>query len=247
MGRRHAVVAAAGLTLCAWCGWVSGFHRSTAPALVTWSVSLGTVVAIDLLFWQGRRGRRPGVHLAPVARPWPRPEQPGGRAGWGISPWLGLVVVVVAWEVLAVDTGTTEPHLTISALTQAFRPLDAGVLLAWMLAGIGYGATRARSPVPTPSRAPRQDPRETPGRSVVALLHGPTVGPALLLPASRAAGVVFWLGLVGTGLIVEVAARGSRGRLATAEEFLRHATGPAAAKVLAVAAWMVAGYHLFGR
>ena len=49
MRGHHIALVAAGVGLCAWCGSVSGFHRTTTPAEVTWAVSLGAVVAADLV------------------------------------------------------------------------------------------------------------------------------------------------------------------------------------------------------
>ena len=64
----------------------------------------------------------------------------------GVAPWILLVVVALAWDVLGIDTGPHQYHLTISALAQAYRPLNAALLLTWMLAGVGYEAARARAP-----------------------------------------------------------------------------------------------------
>ena len=63
-------------------------------------------------------------------------------------------MVALAWDVLGIDTGPHEYHLTISALAQAYRPLNAALLLVWMLAGVGYGAARARAPVASTSADP---------------------------------------------------------------------------------------------
>ncbi len=244
---RGFVFAFSGLALCGWCGWVSGFHRSTASAVVTWAFSLATVVVVDLLFWQGQRGRRPGLRLEPVHEPWPPPGRGGvGRALVGVSLWLGLALVVLAWEILGIDTGKHEAHLTISALTQAFRPLNAAMLLVWMLVGLGYGAARARAPVVDhPSPFHRRDVERSPPLAPVMFTHAPAAMPALLLPPSRPAGLAFWLGIVGAIVLVDLVARRSGGRLATGEEFLRLITAPPAANVLLVAAWAYAGYHLF--
>ena len=74
----------------------------------------------------------------PDRPPWPRPGRGGaGPALRGVAPWLGLTLVVVAWEVLGIDTGPHQYHLTISALAQAYRPLNAALLLVWVLVGIG--------------------------------------------------------------------------------------------------------------
>lgn len=78
MGRRHnALLVAAGVLLCVWCGWLSGFHTDTWAAVVTWVVSLGAVVAIDLSFWGGRTGAPMSWHLVPAKDPWPRPGAAG--------------------------------------------------------------------------------------------------------------------------------------------------------------------------
>lgn len=244
---RGVVVASSGLVLCAWCGWVSGFHRSTTPAVVTWAFSLAAVVVVDLWLWQGQRGRKPGLRLEPVGEPWPRRGRGGSRRALvGVSPWLGLTLVVLAWEILGIDTGSHEPHLTISALTQAFRPLNAALLLVWMLVGLGYGAARARAPVADQSSSLYRSgaERSTPLASLMST-HIPATMPALLLPASRPAGVAFWISLVGATVLVDLAARRSGGRLANTEEFLRFITTPPAANVLLVVAWTYAGYHIF--
>ncbi len=243
-----------GAILCAWCGWASGFHHSTAPAFVTWGVSLASVVVIDVLWWQGRHRRRPGWHLAPADTPWPRPGRGGGRRiVLGAWPWLTIIVVVVVFEVLGIDTGTHEPHLTISALAQAFRPLDAALLLVWVLVGIGYGAARARAPVTEPGGS---EERGAVGhlagaggmggvKGAAAAGHCAPLVPGLLLPQTRAAGVAFWIAVIVAAAVVDLVARRSGGRLATAEEFVRLVSGPRLANVALVVAWTFAGWHLF--
>jgi hypothetical protein len=158
-----------------------------------------------------------------------------------------LSLVVLAWEILGIDTGPHIPHLTISALTQSFRPLNASMLLVWILVGIGYGLARARAPVP--ARAMIRGP-ENPGGLVGYLAvsrsaHTFVFTPALLLPASRPAGIVFWLGVVAVGVVLDLVARGTAGRLANAEELVRFITAPMVANIFLVAAWTYAGYHLF--
>ncbi len=232
--------------LCAWCGWASGFHHSSTPALATWSASLVGVVVIDVMLWRGRRGGRPGLHLTPDRTSWPRPGQEGGgRAIVGLLPWLALTLVVLVWELLGIDTGPHQPHLTVSALAQAFRPFNAALLLGWILVGLGYGAARARAPVGWTSgkTAHGASPGALSGAAVVGG-HRATVL-ALLLPPSRAVGVAFWVGLMVACVLVEVAARRSRGRLADAEEFVRLISGPPVANALLVVAWTYAGWHLF--
>jgi hypothetical protein len=241
------IVVAVGL--CAWCGWASSYHRSTTPALVMWCVSLAGVVVIDLLFWRGRHHARLSVPLSPANRNWPRPGQ-GGSAGvlLGLSPWLALLLIVVVWEVLGIDTGPHVAHLTISALAQAYRPLAAALWLVWMLVGVGYSAARARAPLDRVSGQAGQgaSPGVSSSAAAIAIPHR-ALPPALLLPDNRAVGVAFWIALVVAGVLVDLAARHSRSRVASAEEFVRLISRPTAANILLVVAWAYAGWHLFAR
>jgi len=196
-----------------------------------------------------------GWHLDPVADPWPRPGRGGSRLALrGVAPWIVLFVVALGWDVLGLDTGPHEYHLTISALSQAYRPLNAALLLVWILVGIGFGAARARSPLDlegAPSPPARTDP-DAPAQGttltagMITLGGHPTV-PALLLPSSPPVGVAFWLAVPIAGLLVDLAARRSGGRTPTAEELVRFISTPKAAKIALVAAWVFAGYHLFAR
>lgn len=232
------------LALGVWCGWASGFPHSTVAAFATWAASLAGVAAVDLLFWQGRRGRSPAITLEPAAHAWP-PEgrRHRGPVLVGVAPWSVLAVIVLAWEVLGIDTGPHAPHLTISALAQAYRSLDAAVLFVWVLVGVGFGATRARAP----RRPPSVGSAPTASSAVLPAVTGPhpLVLPALLLPHDRAVGVAFWVAVVVVGLLVDLLARRSRGRLATAEELVRLASDPPAVRVLLIGAWTFAGWHLF--
>jgi len=251
----HIALVAAGLGLCAWCGWVSAYHRATTPAEVTWVVSLGAVVATDLELRQGREGARHGWHLEPVAEPWPRPRRGGPRRALrGVAPWLVLFTVALAWDVLGIDTGPHRYHLTISALAQAYRPLNAGLLLFWVLVGVGYEAARVRAPSAGPgdrATAVGRGP-DTPtsgavlGAGLVNLGAHPTT-PGLLLPSSPPVGVAFWVAVPCTALLVDLVARRSAGRVANAEEFIRFISTAKAANVALIAAWVFAGYHLFAR
>lgn len=251
---RHALLMApAVLLLIAWCGWVSGLHRSTAAAEITWLVSLSFVVTVDLLLWRGRTRQRPGLRLEPAGQVWPRPDHRPHAGLLGVTPWLALSLVVLLWEVLGIDTGTHEPHLTISALTQAFRPLNAAMLLIWIAVGVGYGAARARAPVvfKMPS-ASGPDSRGMGSVVAVGLMSRPgatavLTTPALLLPANRGVGVAFWVAVVLAAVVIEFVARHSKGRLADAEEFVRYITGPPVANIVLVVAWVYAGFHLFAR
>lgn len=177
-----------------------------------------------------------------MSDPWPRAGRGGGRRLLvGLSPWLGLASVVLAWEILGLLTGPGEPHLTISALSQAFRPLNAALLLAWMVIGVGYGLARARAPLTRQAGTGRL--------SVVAPVpanfHPGGFGPALLLGSSRAVGIGFWLGVVVAAAVIDLGARRSRGTLANGEELLRVITASLVANVLLIVAWGYAGWHLF--
>jgi hypothetical protein len=246
-----------GALLVAWCGWVSGFRRNSTAAEITWVVSLAIVVAVALLFWLGRRGAASGWDIGMAAEPWPRADRGGSRLALrGVAPWLGVIVVAAAWDALGIDTGPHQNHLTISALSEAFRFLNALLLLVWMLVGIGYAAARARAPTGARRRRTTSGRRlETDGRGGAALCvaglapggAGHPLTPALLLPSSRPVGLVFWVGLLIVAVAVDFSARRSAGRLATAEEFARFISTAAAANVALIAAWAFAGYHLFAR
>ena len=253
-GHRLALVTA-GVVLGAWCGWVSGLHRSTGPAEITWLLSLAAVVATAFALKRGRSRARDGWHLEPAADPWPRPGRGGGRRALrGVAPWLALIGVVLAWDLLGLDTGPHSYHLTISALAQAYRPLNAAVLLVWLLVGIGYEAARVRAPtVATPRSVPpmEADPnRPEPGAALsagVLTVGSHPVTPGLLLPPSPALGVAFWIAVPAVALLVDAAARRSAGRVANGEEFIRFISTAKWAKPLLVAGWAFAGYHLFAR
>jgi hypothetical protein len=253
-GHRLALVTAV-LVLGVWCDWVSGLHRSTEPAEVTWLLSLAAVVAAAVALSRGRGRERYGWHLEPAADPWPRPGRGGGRRALrGVAPWLALIGVALAWDVLGLDTGPHSYHLTISALAQAYRPLNAALLLVWLLVGIGYAAARVR--VPT-ARAPRSVPPtgadpNGPERGAVLSAGVLTVGshpvtPGLLLPPSPLLGVAFWIAVPAVALLVDAAARRSAGRVAKGEEFIRFISTAKWANALLIAGWAFAGYHLFAR
>jgi hypothetical protein len=246
------------VALCAWCGWVSSFRRSSTPAEITWVVSLATVFAVATLFRLGRRGVAFGWDIGTATEPWPRAGRGGGRMALrGVAPWLAVIVVAAAWDVLGIDTGPHEYHLTVSALSQAYRPLNALLLLVWMTVGIGYAAARARAPSSTRSLdvSTRRglDGERRGGAALCAVGMAPggagarSLMPALLLPSNRPVGVVFWVGLLVVAVAVDVVARRSAGRVATAEEFARFISTSAVANVALIAAWAFAGYHLFAR
>jgi hypothetical protein len=249
------LIGLAGLAVCAWCGWISGFHRTAAAAEITWLITVASVVFFDIALWRGSRAGRPARHLVPVREPWPRHGRGGsGPALRGVTPWLVLIVVVVAWEFLGIDSGPHQYHLTISALAQAYRPLNAALLLGWVLVGIGYEVARLRAPIE--SSGANCDERQPDGPDhggVFAMAMG--VGslgvhhgmPALLLPQSPAAGVAFWVFVPFAAVVIDWAARRSDGRRANAEEFVRFISASPAAQYALIAAWVFTGYHLFAR
>ncbi|MHB1518198.1 MAG: DUF6186 family protein [Acidimicrobiales bacterium] len=240
--RRPAAGTVAAVMLCAWCGWASGFHHSTTPAFATWSASLALVVIIDCILWRAHLHRHDSRRRVSSADRWPRTGHGGfARTLLGASPWLALSLVVLAWELLGIDTGADAPHLTISALAQVYRPLDAALLLVWILVGIGYGAARAQ--------APAEEHREG-GEPAIGMFSAAAIGtrhmvPALLLPHSKAIGVAFWVGVTVVCLTVEQVARRSGGRLATAGELVRLISRKRVVNATLVLAWAYAGWHLF--
>jgi hypothetical protein len=255
---RRVPYVAGGAVLCAWCGWVSGFHRSSRPAEITWVLSLAVVVVLAVLFRRGRRSAAFGWNIGKATEPWPRAGGGGGRMALrGVAPWLVVIVAAAVWDALGIDTGPHEYHLTISALSQAFRALNALLLLAWMFVGIGYAAARARAPSgvwghdESSGRGLEVEGRG--GAALGAAGMAPGAGgahrlaPALLLPSNRPVGVVFWVGLLVVAVAVDLVARRSAGRVATAEEFARFISTAAVANVVLIAAWAFAGYHLFAR
>ena len=71
--------------------------------------------------------------------------------------------------------------------------------------------------------------------------------PALLLPSSRPVGLLFWGAAVVAGVVIDQVARRSGGRFATSGDFVRFVSTSLPAKILLIAAWTFAGYHLFAR
>lgn len=251
-GHRN-VMGIALVAACAWCGWISGFHRSTPGAEIAWFITLASVILFDSALWRANRAQNPGWRLTPAPEPWPRRGRGGsGPALRGVAPWLALILVVLAWEVLGIDTGPRQYHLTISALAQAYRPLNATLLLVWMLVGIGYEIARARRPIDDSEarRGRRRSDRPEHGGTLAMAMgslgahHGT---PALLLPQSPPTGVAFWVCVPLAAVIIDWAARRSDGRRANAEEFMRFISTARGARYALIAAWIFAGYHLFAR
>ena len=243
------VIGFAVLAACAWCGWASGFHRTTVGAEITWLVTLAAVILVDVALWRGRAGRRPGWRLHPVSEWWPRRDCGGrGPALSGVAPWLVLIAVVGAWEILGIDTGRHEPHLTLSALSLAYRPVRAGALAMWMAVGLWFVVARARVAADSPGDAGSSPWRSAHMAALVlggAMIRHPATVLALLEGSSRAIGVAFWLGVLVCAGGIELLARRSAGRIATFEELLRVSSRPLAARIVLVLAWAYAGWHLF--
>jgi hypothetical protein len=151
--------------------------------------------------------------------------------------------VVAGWEALGLDTGPHEPHLTLSALSQAYRPLHAATLLVWMALGAGFAAVRARGP---------EEPGDQfshPGLALVSLVRWPR-GPhetvlALLEPGSRPVGLAFWAAVALAAVVLDCYGRRSSGRVLGAFQLLRLGSSSRTGTSLIVAAWVVAGWHLF--
>jgi hypothetical protein len=241
----HRVLVLGGALLCAWCGWVSGFHTDSAAAVATWLVSVAVVICINLTLWSRSNHPEGQASRLSLAEPWPRPGNGGAvRALYGLSPWLILIALATVWDVLGIDTGPRQAHLTISALAQAFRPVNAALLLVWMFVGFGYGAARARAPRTTAPRGPA-GPHAMAGFLVP--LRGRAPVPSLLLPSSRPVGLFFWGAVLVVGLVVDQAARQSSGTFASSGDLVRFTTSALPLRVVLVVAWLFAGYHLFAR
>ena len=108
--------------------------------------------------WRGSDGRPTGMaSRTGAASHGPGPaEVAADRRFEGWRRGSSLIVVVLAWEILGIDSGPHQYHLTISALAQAYRPLNAALLLVWVLIGIGYEAARAPSADRKQSGTPRR-------------------------------------------------------------------------------------------
>jgi hypothetical protein len=254
---RRGIAGLLAVLVLAWCGWASGFRVGTRAGQSAWFVSLSVVLVAALAVYLGRSGHRFGWHIEPAPLSWPRPGQ-GGRGGAGrtlagTAPWLALAVVVLAWEILGIDTGTHEPHLTISALSLAFRPMRAAIMAVWMGVGVCFAVARARASANPPHRQSRWGPGDAsraasaPG---IALGAGRLVREfvpllALFEGRSRAVGVAFWLGVVVCAAGVDLVARRSAGRIASFGELLCFISRPVAARIFLVVAWTYAGWHLF--
>lgn len=266
MGERRELVVLVGfVALCAWCGWASAYRLSTWQSWTTWLASLLFVLAAYVAISRGRRGLSLGLEVPALAR-WQVTEKvgPGDPVGVSkallrLSPWLLLGFVILTWEALGIDTGTHAPHLTISALSQAFRALHAALLAVWVAVGIGYAIATAGIP------GHARTSGDLSGSGVVAGLLGGwseraagqyrlVLGPdlshrtavlALLLGRSRAVGVAFWVGVALCSALIETAARHSHERIPDFLQVLELVSRPVPTRLVVIAAWTFTGWHLF--
>jgi hypothetical protein len=242
------------LGILAWCGWASGFRVGTRASQTVWGISLAAVLLAALAIYAGSRGYRFGWRVEPAPEPWPRPGQGGRRRALaGTATWLALAVIVLAWEILGIATGPHEPHMTISALSLAFRPMRAFMLAVWMGVGVSFAGARARSPaIPIDRRGGDGRTGSPPAASAGGLALGSThrlrhAAPllALLEGRSRAVGVGFWIAVVVCAGGIDIVARRSAGRIANFEELLRFISHSVVVRLFLVVAWVYAGWHLF--
>jgi hypothetical protein len=241
------------ILLLVWCGWASGFRAGTRAGQWAWLVSLAAVLAVALGIYVGRSKQGSRWHIDPASVPWPRPGGGGTRRALaGTAPWLALAVAILAWEIGGIDTGVHEPHLTLSALSLALRPVRAGALAVWMGVAVCFAVARTRASVHQQRQRRRgrpEDPSQATSASALALGGGPdrhVVGLlALLEGRNRAVGVAFWLGVLAYTAGADFVARRSSGRIATFEELLGFISRPLSARVFLVVAWTYAGWHLF--
>ncbi len=135
--------------LSAWCGdEVSAFHRTTAAAIATCGIfaRCGDHGGLRGALRRGTRGKRFGSHLRPVDDPWPRPGQGGGRLALGACAVIALFAAAITGTCWAsTQARTVPPHHQCAG--PGLRPLNAALLLAWMLAGIGYRRQGPRAPL----------------------------------------------------------------------------------------------------
>ena len=166
-------------------------------------------------------------HLRRADDPWPRPGVGGsGPALRGVAPWLALVVV---------GAGLGRPRHRHRAAPVPPDDQRAGPGLpsaerrpsSW--SGCSSGSATRPPASGHPSTAPdrpvtdaTRTVRSTGARSPRPWDHGSTTArPRLLLPQSPPVGVAFWVAVPVVAVLIDVAARRSHGRAATAEEFVR--------------------------
>ena len=123
-------------------GFASAYPRSTWPARFTYAFP--TLIFLILLATIPRQRRQQAAawffHGAKGGKEphWPRRPLSKKEVMVQLSPWMIVFVAVVTWEILALLTPPNQHHLTISALSQAYRPFHALLFLAWLGSGAGY-------------------------------------------------------------------------------------------------------------
>ena len=85
------------------------------------------------------------------------------------------------------------------------------------------------------------------GVAGLAAHPGRAAAPGLLLPPSEPVGLAFWVAVPVAAVVIDVMARRSAGATATGEEVVRFISSARWARAFLVAAWLLAGYHLFAR
>ena len=127
------------------------------PAEITWLISTRRSGhgGPGLPAWDERA--RLGWHLEPVTDPWPRPGRGGSRRALvGVAPWLVLIGIALAWDVLGLDTGPRSYHLTVS---RSRRPTGRSMPPS-SSSGCWRGSASARPGPGHPSRYPGSRRRE---------------------------------------------------------------------------------------
>jgi hypothetical protein len=108
----------------------SGTSLGTWQARATYA---GTAVAVVVVASAVRRSRRlTGSAPGAAGRPTGARDPAGGR---GLALWLGVVGVAATWDVLALLTPPDRHHLTLSALTLAYRAFHVIVFTCWVAVG----------------------------------------------------------------------------------------------------------------
>ncbi|MDA8274258.1 MAG: hypothetical protein M0029_02630 [Actinomycetota bacterium] len=110
----------------------SGTSLKTWQARVTYA---GSAIAVVTVASTVRRRRRLATSMP---GPSGRPKDEGARDpsdGRGLALWLGVVGVAATWDVLALLTPPDRHHLTLSALTLAYRAFHVVVFAFWVAIG----------------------------------------------------------------------------------------------------------------
>ena len=197
------------VVLGTWCGFVSGFHRSTAAAVATWCVSFLAVI--------GSTGCSTVIGAASNSRssPCPQTELAGpSRCRPRQNPSWHFAVASPPPRDRRLGGARHRHRPAFRSLDdqrprESYRAIDAALLFVWILVGIGYGIMRPRTPADDGS-SPRDanDAGVASSSAAIAVAMRPeTPVLGVLLPNNRAAGVTFWVGSVGTCVLADVTAR----------------------------------------